>query len=215
MAEVTYEIIKRIQKGETQLFAEIVDEYKDKAFSLTMKILKNREEAEDALQDAFMKLYRAIVNGSYEAKSKFSTYFYTIVYNSAVDLYRKYNLKNFNITSIEINDTHYNEGDELKINLETRTDKTAINTDDFSTEKTVTESEVSMIINRYINEIPEQYSVILNMFFLNGLSHEEISQILKIPVGTVKNRIFRAKEKMKDLLFRHFNKEELLEYIKA
>jgi len=71
------------------------------------------------------------------------------------------------------------------------------------------------IINDYINSIPEQYSVILNMFFLNDLSHEEISQILKIPVGTVKNRIFRAKEKLKELLFRTFKKEELLDYIKV
>lgn len=213
--EVNRDIIKRIQNGESQLFAEIANAYKDKAFSLTMKILKNREEAEDSLQDAFMKLYRAIMNGSYEAKSKFSTYFYSIVYNSAVDLYRKYNVRSFNVTSIEINDSNYNEGDELSFNLEAKINKSEVNIDEYSTENKVTESEIKSIINQYINAIPEQYSVILNMFFLNDLSHEEISVILKIPVGTVKNRIFRAKEKMKELLFRHFNKEELLEYIKV
>lgn len=213
--EVNRDIIKRIQNGESQLFAEISNAYKDKAFSLTMKILKNREEAEDSLQDAFMKLYRAIMNGSYEAKSKFSTYFYSIVYNSAVDLYRKYNVRSFNVTSIEINDSNYNEGDELSSNLEAKINKSEVNIDEYSTENKVTESEIKSIINQYINAIPEQYSVILNMFFLNDLSHEEISVILKIPVGTVKNRIFRAKEKMKELLFRHFNKEELLEYIKV
>lgn len=213
--EVNRDIIKRIQNGESQLFAEISNAYKDKAFSLTMKILKNREEAEDSLQDAFMKLYRAIMNGSYEAKSKFSTYFYSIVYNSAVDLYRKYNVRSFNVTSIEINDSNYNEGDELSFNLEAKINKSEVNIDEYSTENKVTESEIKSIINQYINAIPEQYSVILNMFFLNDLSHEEISVILKIPVGTVKNRIFRAKEKMKELLFRHFNKEELLEYIKV
>ncbi len=213
--EVNLDIIKRIQNGESQLFSEIANAYKDKAFSLTMKILKNREEAEDSLQDAFMKLYRAIMNGNYEAKSKFSTYFYSIVYNSAVDLYRKYNVRSFNVTSIEINDSNYNEGDELSFNFETKIDKNEVNTAEYSTDKRVTESEIKNIINQYINAIPEQYSVILNMFFLNDLSHEEISGILKIPVGTVKNRIFRAKEKMKELLFRHFNKEELLEYIKV
>ena len=213
--EVNLDIIKRIQNGESQLFSEIANDYKDKAFSLTMKILKNREEAEDSLQDAFMKLYRAIMNGNYEAKSKFSTYFYSIVYNSAVDLYRKYNVRSFNVTSIEINDSNYNEGDELSFNFETKIDKNEVNTAEYSTDKRVTESEIKNIINQYINAIPEQYSVILNMFFLNDLSHEEISGILKIPVGTVKNRIFRAKEKMKELLFRHFNKEELLEYIKV
>lgn len=213
--EVNNDIVKRIQNGESQLFSEIANAYKDKAFSLTMKILKNREEAEDSLQDAFMKLYRAIMNGNYEAKSKFSTYFYSIVYNSAVDLYRKYNVRSFNVTSIEINDSNYNEGDELSFNFETKIDKNEVNTAEYSTDKRVTESEIKNIINQYINAIPEQYSVILNMFFLNDLSHEEISGILKIPVGTVKNRIFRAKEKMKELLFRHFNKEELLEYIKV
>lgn len=213
--EVNLDIIKRIQNGESQLFSEIANAYKDKAFSLTMKILKNREEAEDSLQDAFMKLYRAIMNGNYEAKSKFSTYFYSIVYNSAVDLYRKYNVRSFNITSIEINDSNYSEGDELSFNFESKIDTNEVNTNDYSTEKKVSDTEIKNIINRYINAIPEQYSVILNMFFLNDLSHEEISVILKIPVGTVKNRIFRAKEKMKELLFRHFNKEELLEYIKV
>ena len=53
------------------------------------------------------------------------------------------------------------------------------------------------------------------MFFINELSHEEISTILKLPLGTVKNRIFRAIEKLKEILFREFNKEELIEYIKV
>jgi len=210
---VSLEIIRRIQKGETNLFVEIVDAYKDKAFSLTLKILKNREEAEDSLQEAFLRLYKAIMNNSYEAKAKFSTYFYTIVYNSAIDLYRKYNVKSFNVTSIEINDANYSDGDELMKNYESKIDKNEYSTDEYSTEKVIEKSEVKKIINDYVNSIPEQYSVILNMFFLNDLSHEEISQILKIPVGTVKNRIFRAKEKLKDLLFRTFKKEELLDYL--
>ena len=209
------DIIRRIQKGETNLFAEIVDTYKDRAYSLTLKILKNREEAEDSLQEAFIRLYKSIMNNSYEAKSKFSTYFYTIVYNSAIDLYRKYNVKSFNVTSIEINDANHNDGDELVRNYESKIDNTVYSTDDYSTDKEIEKGEVKKIINDYINSIPEQYSVILNMFFLNDLSHEEISQILKIPVGTVKNRIFRAKEKLKELLFRAFKKEELLDYIKV
>ncbi len=215
MNEVSPDIIRRIQKGETNLFVEIVDTYKDRAFSLTLKILKNREEAEDSLQEAFLRLYKAIMSNSYEAKAKFSTYFYTIVYNSAIDLYRKYNVKSFNVTSIEINDANHNDGDELVKNYGSKIDKTMYSTDDYSTEKIVEKGEVKKIINDYINSIPEQYSVILNMFFLNDLSHEEISQILKIPVGTVKNRIFRAKEKLKDLLFRAFNREELLDYLKV
>ena len=59
----------------------------------------------------------------------------------------------------------------------------------------------------------EHYSVILTMFYVNELSHKEISEILSLPLGTIKNRIFRAKEKLKEVLLRKYPTEELLEYI--
>jgi RNA polymerase sigma factor (sigma-70 family) len=215
MNEVNPEILVRIRQGETNLFKEIVDIYKDRAFSLTIKILKNREESEDALQESFLRLFRAISSDSYEAKAKFSTYFYTIVYNTAVDYYRKYNAGSFNVTSIEIHEANYNDGDELTRDFEPNVDRSLYDTESMSTERNIETAEVTSIIRGYINTIPQQYSVILNMFFINELSHEEISTILKIPLGTVKNRIFRAKEKLKEILFREFNKEELIEYIKV
>jgi RNA polymerase sigma factor (sigma-70 family) len=215
MNEVNPEILARIRQGETNLFKEIVDIYKDRAFSLTMKILKNREESEDALQESFLRLFRAISSDSYEAKAKFSTYFYTIVYNTAVDYYRKYNAGSFNVTSIEIHEANYNDGDELTRDFEPNVDRSLYDTESMSTERNIETAEVTSIIRGYINTIPQQYSVILNMFFINELSHEEISKILKIPLGTVKNRIFRAKEKLKEILFKEFNKEELIEYIKV
>jgi RNA polymerase sigma factor (sigma-70 family) len=215
MNEVSPEILARIRQGETNLFKEIVDIYKDRAFSLTMKILKNREESEDALQESFLRLFRAISSNSYEAKAKFSTYFYTIVYNTSVDYYRKYNAGKFNVTSIEIHEANYSDGDELTRDFEPKVDRSLYDTESMSTERNIDTAEVTSIIRGYINTIPQQYSVILNMFFINELSHEEISTILKIPLGTVKNRIFRAKEKLKEILFREFNKEELIEYIKV
>lgn len=215
MTEVNPEILERIRKGETDLFREVVETYKDRAYSLTVKILKHREEAEDALQEAFLRLFRAVSSGTYEARSKFSTYFYTIVYNTAVDYYRKYYQRAFNVTSIEVQEANYNDGDELVRNFEPMIDRNAYDADSMSTERNLEVAEIQRIIRGYINTIPQQYSVILNMFFVNGLSHEEISNILKLPLGTVKNRIFRAKEKLKEILFREFNKEELIEYIKV
>ncbi len=215
MTEVNPEILERIRKGETGLFREVVDTYKDRAYSLTVKILKHREEAEDALQDAFIRLFRAVSSGNYEARAKFSTYFYTIVYNTAVDYYRKYYQRAFNVTSIEVHESNYSDGDELVRNFEPMIDRNAYDADSMSTERNLEVAEIQRIIRGYINSIPQQYSVILNMFFVNELSHEEISNILKLPLGTVKNRIFRAKEKLKEILFREFNREELIEYIKV
>jgi len=215
MDEINIHILNKIKSGELGLFTDIVEKYKDKAFSLVMKILKNREDSEDAVQESFLKLYKVILSGEYESKAKFSTYFYTIVYNTAIDFYRRNKRKNFNISSIEINESGYKDGDELTRNYEYKIDKTILESDGLSTENKFNDFEIKSIIRNYINTIPEQYSVILNLFFINEFSHEEISQLIKIPIGTVKNRIFRAKEKLKTILYREFKEEELREYIKV
>jgi RNA polymerase sigma-70 factor (ECF subfamily) len=68
-------------------------------------------------------------------------------------------------------------------------------------------------MNSFIDDIPQQYSIILNMFFINDMSHDEISKTLNLPVGTVKNRIFRAKDALKKLILKHYNEEELVSYL--
>ncbi len=113
MPESYSEIISNIKKGDTSAFKIIADELKDKAFSLTMKILKNKEEAEDSVQESFMKLYRAITGNQFEERSKLSTYFYTIVYNTAVDYYKKLKSQRFSIVSIDVEDSNFEEGDDL------------------------------------------------------------------------------------------------------
>jgi RNA polymerase sigma-70 factor (ECF subfamily) len=209
------EIIDKVKSGELSYFKELVDRYKDRSFSLITKILKNHNESEDCLQDVFMKIFNSIMSESFEQKSKFSTYIYSIVYNSAVDYYKKHRKKNFNIVSIDVNDSNYKIGDELTMNFdESRIDKGLYSQGtEFNPEQKLSQNEISVLINEYINNIPEHYSVILNMFYINELSHDEISKILNLPIGTIKNRIFRAKEKLKDMLFKRITAKELLEYV--
>lgn len=162
-----------------------------------------------------MKIFNSIMSNSFEEKSKFSTYVYSIVYNTAVDYYKKNKKKNFNIVSIDVIDSDYKIGDELVFNL----DEKMINKNlysigsSFDPEQKLIENEIHFIITEYIKNIPEHYSIILNMFYINDLSHEEISNILNLPLGTIKNRIFRAKEKLKELLLKRISAEELLEYV--
>lgn len=68
-------------------------------------------------------------------------------------------------------------------------------------------------MNAFIEDIPPQYSLILNMFFINDMSHDEISKTLNLPLGTVKNRIFRAKEALKKLILNTYNEEDLVNYL--
>ncbi|MEO8211207.1 MAG: RNA polymerase sigma factor [bacterium] len=215
MPETYSEIINNIQKGDSSGFRVIADELKDKAFSLTIRILKNKEEAEDSLQEAFMKLYRAIVDKQYEERSRLSTYFYSIVYNTAVDNYKKLKSKRFSIVSIDVDDSNFEEGDDLlKKYYESEIEQSIYEEKhDMSSDKKISGREVAKIIQNYIGLIPEQYSVILTMFYINDLSHEEISELLKLPLGTVKNRIFRAKAKLKDIILKKYPEEEILQYV--
>ncbi len=192
-----------------QDFSRIVEQHKDKAFALALKILKNREESEDCLQDSFLKLYRALEKGQFESRSKLSTYIYTIVYNTAVDHYKKKRSKDYNLISIDINDSGFNENDELtdiyykSIEADSKNEKRNDPMEITST------GEIGALVNKFINILPEHYSVILNLFFINDLSHEEIASMLKVPIGTVKNRIFRAKDSLKRLIQKKYSEEEI------
>ncbi|MCX7834421.1 MAG: sigma-70 family RNA polymerase sigma factor [Ignavibacteria bacterium] len=193
-------------------FKEFVFENKDKSFSLCFRILKDTKDAEDALQESFLRFYRALREKKFNFEANVKTYFYKIVYNTTVEFYRKRKLKNFNIKSFEIYNSHYREGneftsfDEYISNLSLRKNET---------EKIISSNEVKKIISDFLNLLPEHYSTILTMNYINELSLNEISEILNIPLGTVKNRIFRAKEKLKDVLLNLFTEKELLEYLNS
>ncbi|HRE40231.1 MAG TPA: RNA polymerase sigma factor [Ignavibacteria bacterium] len=204
-------IAKKIQTGDENSFKSFVNEYKDKAYSLCIKILKNPEDAEDALQESFLKLYRALLENQFESKSKLSTYFYSIVYNSCIDAYKKKRKMSFNMISIDIESGDFSDGDELVSGLKDKiSEYDGLNTE----QENKFNSNISIeLIENYINNLPQQYSVILNMFYLNDLSHDEISNILKLPIGTVKNRLFRAREKLKELILEKYTEEEILELV--
>jgi len=162
-----------------------------------------------------MKIFSAIMSGSFEEKSKFSTYIYSIVYNTAVDYYKKNKKKIFNIVSIDVNNSNYKIGDELTLNFDDNIVENLLYSSgsEFNPDQKLMQQEISLIISEYLKNIPEHYSVILNMFYINELTYEEISKILNLPLGTIKNRIFRAKEKLKELLLKHITADELLEYV--
>ncbi len=215
MYDLELNIIRRIKNGDVNSFEQIVEKYKNKGLTLSMRILKNKEDAEDSLQEAFIKTFRAIVENRFEERAKFSTYFYRIVYNTAIDNYKKLKSRTFNLLRIGEggSDKPDSETGDIK-NFEMKID--AVKYDHgsaFRTDKKALDGEAQSFVNRFLEEIPEKYSVILTLFYINDLSHEEISEALNLPLGTVKNRIFRAKDKMKEIMMSKFPVEEILEFI--
>ncbi|RPI17832.1 MAG: sigma-70 family RNA polymerase sigma factor [Ignavibacteriae bacterium] len=214
MNDLEQNIINRIKSGDSNAFEQIVDKYKDKGLTLSMRILKNKEDAEDSLQEAFMKTFRAIADNQFEQRSKFSTYFYRIVYNTALDNYKKHKSRTYNV--LKIDDSWKNdEGDDSDLaGFETKIDDNRyFNSAVYKTDKRALDNEIQTVVNKFLEVIPEKYSVILTLFYINDLSHDEISDTLKIPIGTVKNRIYRAKEKLKEIMMKKFDYESILEFI--
>ncbi len=215
MYDLELNIIKRIKSGDVNAFEQIVEKYKDKALTLSMRILKNHEDAEDSLQEAFIKTFRAIIENQFEERSKFSTYIYRIVYNTAIDNYKKLKSRTYNLLRIEDGGTSKAETETGDItNFEMKIDAVKYNQGSaYRTDKQALDNEVQIFVGRFLSEIPEKYSVILTLFYINDLSHEEISEMLNLPLGTVKNRIFRAKDKLKEIMTSKYPVEEILQFI--
>jgi len=212
--ELETNLINRIRNGDINSFEEIVNRYKDKALTLTMRILKNREDSEDALQDTFVKTYRAIMEKQFEERSKFSTYFYRIAYNTAIDYYKKNKTRDFNLISIDERATTYTDDEKAMDTFEMKIDNRHHQTGGaFIADKMTLDNQTQEIVNSFLDRIPMKYSTILTLFYVNDLSHEEIAKSLVLPLGTVKNRIFRAKDKLKEVMLANYKEDEILELI--
>jgi RNA polymerase sigma-70 factor (ECF subfamily) len=181
------EIIQRVIDGDQRAYAELVDRHKDKAMILAVRMLKNRSEAEEALQDAFVRAYRALP--SFERKSSFSTWFYRILFNVCSSALNKRGSNN--LLSIDMEND-----EEMKIEIPSEDDEPDIELES---------NEFSEIVRREISIMEESYSSILTMFFLQEMSYEEIISVTGLPLGTVKNRLFRARIQLRSAVLRHFS----------
>ena len=182
-----FEIIESIKRGNHSDFSILVDRYKNKAFSLLKRMLKNEMEAEEILQDSFLKAFNGLK--SFKQESKFSTWFYRIVYNTALTkLSSKKRKIESEMTSVE---------DHLE--LESKADYNIME-----------QKNISEIINSLIEKLPGKYSSVINMFYLNGMSCEEIAEITSTSVSNVKVLLYRARNTFKDILVKYNLTEEFL-----
>src|SRR5258706_13017720 len=151
MLDLEINIIRRIKSGDINAFEEIVNKFKDKALTLSMRILKVREDAEDSLQEAFVKTFRAIIDNQFEERSKFSTYFYRIVYNTALDFYKKHKTRNYNLLKIDEPAKMGNDDEKILENFELDIDTNNYHTARaYITEKRQLDNEAQEIVNRYM-----------------------------------------------------------------
>ncbi|MDQ0856681.1 MULTISPECIES: RNA polymerase sigma factor SigW [Bacillaceae] len=176
--------IKQVKKGDQNAFAEIVDIYKDKIYQLCYRMLGNSHEAEDIAQEAFIRAYVNI--NSYDMDKKFSTWLYRIATNLTIDRIRK--KKPDYYLDAEVTGT------------EGLTMYSQVAADVALPEDQVETMELQQMIQKEILKLPDKYRTVIVLKYIDELSLIEISEILDMPIGTVKTRIHRGREALRKQL---------------
>ena len=183
-------LVQSILNGNTANFAQLVDQYKDLVYTLAVRMLKNKEEAEEVSQDAFIKIYKSLK--SFKGDSKLSTWIYKITYNCCLDQLKK-NKKHLN--DVPITENNYNEIDTIDNALEG-----------------LKKTEKQELIRSCVYQLPEESSAIITLFYFDELSLDEISKITGIEANTVKVRLFRARKKLAQIMEHYMVLENNLNY---
>lgn len=181
--------IDKILQGETNVFAVLVDRYKDMIFTLALKMVKNREEAEEVAQDTFIKIYNSL--NKFKGDSKFSTWIYKIAYNTCLDRLKK-NKKEENNISIDDFSSHL-----------IKTMDNALSA--------LEDKERKQAIQKCLNLLPSEENFLLTLFYFEDQSLDEIGKIMNINANNVKVKLFRSRQKLAVILKKQLE-PEIVEY---
>lgn len=182
--------INRVRKGDVNSFAYLVNTYKDLVFSLSYKMTKSREDAEEITQDTFIKAYKNL--SKFKGDSKFSTWLYRIAYHTCLDAIKK-NKKQYNT---------------VKINEITINQIQSVDTVLGSLEK----KERSKIMNDCILKLPEEEGLLILMFYYDELSLKEIIKITNLTEANIKVKLHRARKRLLSVIEKNVEPEIINHY---
>jgi RNA polymerase sigma-70 factor (ECF subfamily) len=184
MANSSYddqELVKRLQAGDLQALNLLMDRYKDEFYRLGYRIMGNREDAEEVLQDTFLRAYQKI--STFEGKSKLSTWLYRICVNRCLN--RREGLKKFALTKA------FDPAAIVGIQNVPSTQ---------NTEAEYETTELQQHVAGAVAKLKPDQRALVSLYYLQGFSCAEISEILQKPLGTVKTHLFRARNNLKKML---------------
>lgn len=169
--------IESILAGDTERFSCLVDAYQNMAFSVAYRILENREDAEEVVQDAFVKMYRALP--TFRFNSKFSTWFYRIVYHTALTYHKQ-----------QVVFPGYEE-----------LPATGASGDEFNDASALLEREDRReIIDQVLKKLPKDEALLLSLYYLQECSIEDIRQITNLTLSNIKTKLFRGRKRFYELI---------------
>ncbi|WP_298515955.1 sigma-70 family RNA polymerase sigma factor [uncultured Kordia sp.] len=170
--------IHQIRSGNVNAYSALVTKYKNMVFTLALRMVGNREDAEEVSQDTFVKAYKSL--GSFKGTSKFSTWLYRIVYNTSLDYIKKNKRVVLSEHIDEINESDIGSMQNALTYIEAK--------------------EKKETIEKALLQLPEEERVLLTLFYFEELSLKEISEIVKISYDNVKIKLHRSRKKLFHIL---------------
>jgi RNA polymerase sigma-70 factor (ECF subfamily) len=185
----TRSLVQRILAGDANAFQAFVQQYQQLVAHIVFRMVSNTADREDLCQDVFLKAYQNLARFRFE--SKVSTWIAKIAYNTCINHLQKKKVPLYNDTSYEDDSIDNISGDRLTPEVFTEGKDTADRIQD------------------EINRMDVRYRTVLTLYHLDGMSYAEIGKIMKLPEGTVKSYLFRARKNLKEKLLLQYQREEL------
>ena len=182
--------IEQILDGDANAFSVLVDRYKDLVFTLALRMMKHREEAEEVAQDTFIKTYSSL--HKFKGDSKFSTWIYRVAYNTCLDRLKKNKRKQQTVAIDEYTEHQVKTLDNALDKIESK------------------EREVA--IKRCLDRLPAEDSFLLTLYYYEEQSLDEISKIVGLKPNNVKVKLFRSRKKLATILKEQLDNETIESY---
>jgi RNA polymerase sigma-70 factor, ECF subfamily len=183
--DVDRQLVARAQRGDKRAFELLVEKYQRKLGRLLARFIRDPAEVEDVTQEAFIKAYRALP--AFRGDSAFYTWLYRIGINTAKNYLMALGRRAPTSTEVEAEDAEgFEDGEQLR----------DINTP----ESVLLSKEIAQTVNATIEELPEELRTAIQLREMEGMSYEDIARIMDCPIGTVRSRIFRAREAIAERL---------------
>lgn len=177
-------IVEKVIHGDINSFSVLVDKYQDRIYSVVFNYVGNREDAFDVVQEAFVKAYSKL--RMFDSGSTFYTWLYRIAINTAIDFIRKRKSR----PADSLDDDKYTEIGFEPVSKDIHSDPEGV----------AVRSEQARMLRSAISELSDKLRTVLVLYDVEGLSQEEVAEVLKIPVGTVKSRVSRARAELKKII---------------
>jgi RNA polymerase sigma-70 factor (ECF subfamily) len=174
------DIIEQVRAGNARRYALLVDRHKDRALTLAFRLTGIKEEAEELVQDAFLRAFKSL--DQFRGEAKFGTWFYRILYNLCMTKVTR----------------RRGRPEQLDVQDEKVLDNLLVDEDEVTIQERLEDEELQHIIAEEISNLPEKFRAVITLFYVQEMSYEEIVFVLSAPMGTVKTNLFRARNLLRE-----------------